>query len=111
MDKLNILWTTTNKDTIVNMISLYANNSFNKGLWKELNVIIWGGSAKLAGEDKEVQEEIKKMISNGIHVEACLYCADQFGTTETLKNLGVEMKYMLDPLTAYLKNDEKILTF
>ena len=33
-DKLNILWTTDNKDTIFNMLSMYAINSVNRGWWK-----------------------------------------------------------------------------
>ena len=38
-DKLNILWTTDNKDTIFNMLSMYVINSKNRGWWKHINVI------------------------------------------------------------------------
>ena len=41
-DKLNILWTTDNKDTIFNMLSMYVINSKNRGWWKHINVILWG---------------------------------------------------------------------
>ena len=41
-DKLNILWTTDNKDTIFNMLSMYTLNSKKRGWWKEVNVILWG---------------------------------------------------------------------
>ena len=47
MNKLNILWITDNKDTIFNMLSMYAINSITKEQWQEVNVIIWGASAKL----------------------------------------------------------------
>ena len=56
--KLNILWTTTNKDTIINMISMYSVNAIKYGWWNEVNIIVWGGSAKLINEDKEIQEEV-----------------------------------------------------
>jgi len=55
--KLNILWLTDNKDTIFNMLTMYAINSKSKGWWKEVNVIIWGASAKLVGSDAQVQTE------------------------------------------------------
>lgn len=110
MDKLNILWTTTNRDTITNMIKMYSIAAITQGWWKEVNIIVWGASAKLLGENKEVQAEVLEMIKHGIHVEACQHCADQYGATEIIKSLGVETKYMGEPLTEYLKNDEKVLT-
>lgn len=110
MDKLNILWTSTNKDTIVNMISMYSVTAMQRGWWNEINIIVWGASAKLIGEDKEIQDEVNKMLNAGVKIEACLACSERFGVTETLANLGIDMKYMGEPLTQYLKNDEKVLT-
>lgn len=110
MDKLNILWTTDNKDTVFNMLSMYTINSKKKGWWEEVNVIIWGAAVKLAGNDTQVQTEILEMIASGITVEACKDCANRFGVTQTLEKLGVNVRYMGLPLTNYLKADEKILT-
>lgn len=110
MEKLNILWTTINRDTITNMIKMYSIGAITRGWFKDINIIVWGASAKLLGENEEVQAEVLEMIKNGIHIEACQACADQYGATETIHNLGVETKYMGEPLTAYLKNGEKILT-
>lgn len=110
MDKLNILWTTDNKDTIFNMLSMYAINAKRHNWWEYVNVIIWGASAKLAGNDTQVQTEILEMLNHGVTVEACKACCDQFGVTERLEKLGVIVRYMGQPLTNYLKVDEKILT-
>ena len=57
-DKLNILWTTDNKDTIFNMLAMYTLNSKKRGWWQEVNVILWGASVKLAAQDTQVQTEI-----------------------------------------------------
>ena len=46
MEKLNILWTTDNKDTIYNMLFMYATNSKTHGWWPNVNVIIWGALRK-----------------------------------------------------------------
>ena len=109
MDKLNILWTTDNKDTVFNMLIMYATNSITKGWWKNVNVIIWGASAKLVGNDSQVQSEVIDMINHGVQVEACKECCDRAGVTDKLIKLGIIVRYMGEPLTAYIKADEKIL--
>lgn len=110
MDTLHILWTTDNKDTVFNMITMYACNSKRLNWWKNVNIIIWGASAKLIGKDTQVQSEILEMLHQGITIEACKDCCDNFGVTEKLKKLGVVVKYMGEPLTEYMKNNDKILT-
>ncbi len=110
MDKLNILWITVNKDTIFNMLSTYAINSKTNDWWKEVNVIIWGASAKLVGTDTQVQVEVAEMIHKGVQMEACKDCCDNFGVTEKLTQLGVNVRYMGKPFTDYIKAGEKILT-
>ena len=110
MNKLNVLWTTDNKDTVFNMISMYAINSMKHGWWKQVNVIIWGAATKLAGNDTQVQTEIMEMLHHGITVEACKDCCDNFGVSERLEKLGVNVRYMGEPLTGYIKAGEKILT-
>lgn len=37
-------------------------------------------------------------------------CCDKFGVTDTLTKLGVDVRYMCEPLTSYLKSGETILT-
>jgi len=110
MDKLNILWLTDNKDTIFNMLAMYSINSKINDWWQDVNVIIWGASAKLVGNDSQVQTEIKEMINQGITIEACKDCCDNFGVTNILTSLGVNVRYMGKPLTDYIKSGENILT-
>jgi hypothetical protein len=110
MDRLNILWTTDNKDTVLHMLVMYATNSRLNGWWKEVNLIIWGASAKLVGSDTQIQAEIIGMINHGITIEACKACTDNLGVTEKLTELGVDVRYMGEVLTNYLKSGEKVLT-
>ena len=51
------------------------------------------------------------MQEAGIEVVACRACADAYGVTGTLEALGVEVKYMGEPLTRMLKGDWEVLTF
>lgn len=110
MEKINILWTTDNKDTIFNMISIYAINSKTRGWWKEVNVILWGASVKLVGNDTQVQTEVLELLQNGISVEACKDCCDNFNVADTISKLGVNVRYMGQPLTEYIKANEKLIT-
>jgi hypothetical protein len=110
MEKINILWTTDNKDTIFNMISMYAINSKKREWWKEVNIILWGASVKLAGSDMQVQTEILEMLQSGVSVEACKDCCDNFNVADTLLKLGVDVRYMGLPLTEYMKSNEKLIT-
>lgn len=110
MEKLNILWTSDNKDTIFNMISMYAINSKKRNWWEEVNLIMWGASVRLAAMDTQVQTEIRIMLDEGVHIEACKDCADRFQASEVLEKLGVNVRYMGIPLTEYLKAGEKVLT-
>ncbi len=110
MGKLNILWTTDNKDTIHNMIAMYAINARKNKWWDQVNVIIWGASAKIAGMDTTVQTEILEMLNIGVSVEACKACAENYGVAEALEKLGVKVRYMGQPFTEYIKKGEKLIT-
>ncbi|MDR1524052.1 MAG: hypothetical protein LBS79_02195 [Tannerella sp.] len=69
-----------------------------------------GSSAKLVAEDTQVQTEVLEMIHSGIHVEACKDCSDVCGVTDNLERLGVNVKFMGQPLTDYIKAGEPVLT-
>ena len=109
METLHILWTTDNKVTVSYMLFMYALNAKRKGWWEKVNVIIWGASASLVGNDPEVQEGVLELLRNDIQVEACKACADHLGVTDTLARLGINVRYMGEPLTRYLKSGDKIL--
>lgn len=109
MEKLNILWTSNDKDTFKHMISMYSLNSLRNGWWDEVNIIIWGGSTRLAGEDLEIQKELQKLLENGVTIEACKACADKMKVASTLKGLGIEVKYM-SKLTGLIKGDDNLIT-
>lgn len=110
MSKAKILWTTDNKETALNMVIMYATNSKIRGWWKNVNVIIWGASAKLVGTDTQIQSEIIEMLGQGVHVESCKECCDRAGVTDRLIKLGINVRYMGEPFTNYMKAGEKIMS-
>ncbi|MFZ0451267.1 MAG: DsrE family protein [Desulfatiglandaceae bacterium] len=107
---LYVLWTNDNPITAEKMVFMYTINSRIRGWWENVTLIIWGATAKLVGEDVNIQKLIKEAIDAGVHVTACKACADQLGVTETLEKLQIEVKFWGLPLTEVLKNNEKLLT-
>jgi hypothetical protein len=93
------------------MIFMYIMNAKASGWWDEINLIIWGPSARLAGERMPIREEIDLLLQSGITVEACRACTDSYDVTEKIKELGVKVHLMGEPLTAYLNSSDKLITF
>ena len=50
------------------------------------------------------------MINQGVTVEACKDCCDNFGVTEKLTKFGINVRNMGKPMTDYIKAGEKLLT-
>jgi hypothetical protein len=110
-DRLVVLWTSADRDVAMNMVFMYALNAKRAGWWDDVTFIIWGPSAKLLSEDAALQAELEKMKAAGIVLEACIACADRYGVTGKLNGLGVDVKGMGKPLTAYIKEGRRVLTF
>ena len=51
------------------------------------------------------------MQKDGVIVKACIACANEYGVTDKLKQLGYDVVPMGIPLTDYLKEGYKVLTF
>ena len=107
---LNVLWTNGDPVTAEKMVFMYTINAMKHGWWDDVTLIIWGAPAKLVGEREDMQENVRQALAAGVHVTACKACADQLGVTDTLKELGVEVKYWGVPLTEILTAGEKLLT-
>ena len=110
-DHLLILWTTDNKDTALHMVFMFAENSKIHGWLKDITLLIWGASSKLAATDEEIQKHIRFMREQqNSRVIACKQCAEDFGIVEALEKHGVEVFYTGDFLADWLKDGKKLIT-
>ncbi len=109
--KLAVLWTSGDPDVAHNVAFMYTHNAKKVGWFDEVTLIVWGPSQRLLIGDKSLQAKIKAMQNDGILVEACIACAMNYDIVEELKALGIPVRGMGMPLTNYLKNGWKILTF
>lgn len=110
-DTLCILWTSGDPEVALKMVFMYAGASKQNGWWRQVELIVWGPSAKLTSENAEIQESLANLTKAGIKTAACKACADSYGVSEKLEALGIEVKYMGQPLTEILKSDKKLITF
>lgn len=109
-DELLILWTDNNKETAINMVFMYAENSMLKNWWEKVTLLIWGASSKLMSEDIDVQNYIKTLQNNKVRVIACKQCAENYNIVEKLKRQNIEVFYTGELLSNWIKNNKKIIT-
>ena len=109
--KLLVVWTSGDREVALKMVFMYTFNAKKNGWWDEVRFLVWGPSSKLLSEDAELQDYIKRMKEEGIELLACKACADSYGVSEKLEEMGIEVKYMGEPLTEMLKSDWETITF
>jgi hypothetical protein len=110
-NKLAVLWTSGDPEVAEKMVFMYTLNAKKQGWFDEVVLIVWGPSAKLLYENKMLQEYVKKMQDAGVKVEACIACARMYNVDGNLKEMGIDVKGMGVPLTDYLKDGWKTLSF
>ena len=110
-DRLAVVWTSGDRDVALKMVFMYVYNGKRSGWWDEIQLIVWGPSSKLLSEDVEIQEQVAMMQDVGVEIVACRACAEQYGVAEKLEELGLEVIFMGQPLTAMLKGDWEVVTF
>ena len=110
-EELYVIWTSSDREVALKMVFMYTNNSKLKGWWKDVCLIVWGPSTKLLAEDVELQEYIARMQTVGVDMVACKACTDSYGVSAALEAMGIEVKFMGQPLTALLKAGKTVITF
>jgi len=109
--RLAVLWTSGDPEVATKVAFMYTLNAKRQGWFDEVTLIIWGPSSKLLSENAELQEEVAAMAGVGVEIVACQACADSYGVSEVLRGMGIDVKYMGQPLTEMLKGDWKVITF
>ena len=106
-----VVWSSGDAEVAHRVCLMYTNAAKTAGWFDEVKLVVWGPSARLLAGDKDLQAKIKKMMSDGIVVEACVVCADSYGVSERIRQMGIEVKPMGKPLSDMLKDNWKVLTF
>ena len=110
-NRLAVVWTSGDPEVAYRACLMYAHNAKLQKWFDEVELIVWGPSARLLAADKDLQAAVKGMIKDGVKVEACVACADSYGVSEQLRGLGITVRGMGQPLSDMLKQNWKVLTF
>ena len=110
-DTLAVLWTSGDAMVAENVAFMYTHAAAKNKWFEKVILIVWGPSADLLANNDALQEKVKSMIKDDIHVQACIVCADSYGVSDQLRALGIEVTGMGKPLTEYLKKKYHLLTF
>jgi len=109
-NKLTILWTNADPDTAEMMVFMYAGAALKYEWWEEVEIIVWGATAKLVVENQHIQAKLIELEASGVKVGFCIACATKLGVVDQIKELGFELRPMGPPLTEILKSGGKLLT-
>ncbi|MFO7874081.1 MAG: DsrE family protein [Bacteroidales bacterium] len=111
-DELVVLWTSDDTYLAETVVFMYTHEAKASEWFDEVTLIIWGPSAKLTAENVVIQELLEDMHRDGVQIEACVVCANEYGVNEDLDELGfIELKPMGRHLTDYIKSDVHLITF
>ncbi len=112
MNKLLIVWSSGEKEVAKKLVLLYGSVMLERKYWDEATIMIWGPSAVILAQDIELQEQMKVVRDSGVAFNACVVCTDDYGVSDTLKELGVELIHTGEMLTEALQSDDiKVITF
>lgn len=110
-NKLVVLWTSEEADVAHRMVFMYTHYAQQQKMWDEITLIIWGPSSRLLAGDVSLQKKVLAMKKDGVIVKACIVCADMYGVSDKFREMGFEVKGMGQPLTNYIKQGYRVLTF
>ena len=111
-NKLLIVWSSGEKEVAKKLVLLYGSVMLERKYWDEATIMIWGPSAKLLADDEELQKQMKVVQKSGVLFNACVVCTDEYGISQKLENLGIELIHTGEMLTEALQSDAiKVITF
>ena len=112
LNKLLIVWSSGELEVAKKLVLLYGSVMLERKYWDEATIMIWGPSAQVLAQNRELQEQMKVVRDSGVKFNACVVCTDDYGVSDTLKELGVELIHTGETLTEALQSDDvKVITF
>ncbi|HFU74457.1 MAG TPA: DsrE family protein [Helicobacteraceae bacterium] len=110
-DKLLIVWSSGELEVAQKLVLLYGSVILERQYWDEAHLMVWGPSIKLLCETKALQTQLKTVQQSGVTVSACIVCSDEYGCSDQLRAMGIDVTHTGEFLTKALKSDWKTVTF
>ncbi|HUX95456.1 MAG TPA: hypothetical protein VMV47_06960 [Bacteroidales bacterium] len=110
-DTLVVMWTSGDPEVANEACLMYAHAAKKNKWFKEVILIVWGPSQRLAVENSEIKDKIASMQHDGVIIQACVACSNMLGVTDELKACSIDVRGMGVPLTKYLKRGYKVISY
>jgi hypothetical protein len=75
-----------------------------------VRLLVWGPSSKLLAEDTMLQRKLEDLKQVGVELYACKACADLYGVSDKLTQLGVTVIYAGEMLAELQKSGWHVLS-
>ncbi len=104
-ENLLIVWTNGDIEVANKFPLLYSSVILDRGYWKTAHLMLWGPSIKLAKDNIQIQEQLKKIQKTGVKMSACVVCVEDYDATSILNELNIEITHTGELLTLALKDE------
>jgi len=105
-NKLLLVISTDNPDSILKFPLLYGGVSLPRGYWEEVHIMFWGASILQARDNESIRTKVIQMQEGGVKFSACIVCAEEYDAVESLEAIGIISNHTGELLTLALKSDE-----
>jgi hypothetical protein len=106
-----IVWSSGDREVAQKIVFMYTYNCKKRGWMEDVHLLIWGPSQKLLLEDEELQKQLEGLKKVGVELYACKGCADLYGISDQLSELGINVMYTGKMLADAQINGWHVLTF
>ena len=106
-----IVWSSGDREVALKLVYMYVYNAKKRGWMDRVMLLVWGPSSKLLSVDEELQGKLDELKEVGVELVACKACADLYGVSDKLEELGIEVKYAGKMLADMQKDGWHVLTF
>ncbi len=109
-DKLAVILVSGDRK-VLEMGLVYATNVVVHGWMSDLRVYLFGPSEVTIATDPDLQELVKTMIAGGTIPQACRWCSDKYGVSDMLRDLGVDVQWIGEPVSQSIKDGYAPMTW
>lgn len=99
--KILFILSTAEKDKALTGV-LYATNVLKNKWFDDVKLCLFGPFEALLAEDKEVQQWVAQLVEYQVPV-ACKFIADGHHASEKLGQLGIQVEYVGEMVSNYIK--------
>ena len=104
-----ILWTSGDREVALKMVFMYTYYCKKNSWMDNVRLLVWGPSSKLLAEDTVLQGKLKDLKQAGVELYACKACADLYGVSDKLTQLGITVMYAGEMLAELQKSGWHVL--